>query len=271
MNEPAPMNSSGDPQLPGKNPFPKGKAELRTVRPPTGERGSKREVFFRKVLPRTTGGSAAGLLVICALLTGCSTPHQYSEAPGSQSNPYNVYSTGHALPADLKRVALLPLVTDGRYGEMIDGCETLDPVLNAELIKTKRFEVARVTSQGLKDCTGQSGWSGDEALPPEFFSAMHEAYGCDAVLFCQLTEFRPYAPLAIGWRLKLVDVRTRQVVWAGDEIFDNATAPVVPRSAYRYWFYPTVCQNDSNWITENSPRRFAQYTVDQLLATLPER
>jgi len=52
-----------------------------------------------------------------------------------------------------------------------------------------------------------------EILPPDFLDSLQRVYGCDAVLFCELSTFRAYAPLAVGWRMKLVDVRTRQILW----------------------------------------------------------
>ncbi len=221
---------------------------------------------------------AGGLLACCGLLAGCHSltsltwlkPRQ--EVPGAGATRDNVYLSAPVLPPDVKRVAVLPLTTDERYADLLAGRETLDPVLNAELTKTERFEVIRVTGEGLRNCTGSTGWRGEEALPPGIFSSLRETYGCDAVLFCQLTEFRAYAPLAVGWRLKLVDARTRQILWAGDEIFDAGQSAVkVGASRYQSKHQRSGKALPDDWVMQNSPRRFGQYTVAKLLATLPAR
>jgi hypothetical protein len=99
---------------------------------------------------------------------------------------------------------------------------------------------------------------------------LQESVGCDAVLFCQLTAFRAYAPLAVGWRLKLVDVRSRQILWAGDEVFD-AGQSTVKTGARRYQLEHLHSLESGGWTMENSPRYFGQYTLACLLDTLPQR
>jgi hypothetical protein len=88
-------------------------------------------------------------------------------------------------------------------------------------------------------------------------------------MFCELTRFRPYPPLAVGWRMKLVDVRTREILWAGDDIFD-AGHPAVLRSAEQYSRrYQNAGPGD--WAIGRSPRRFGQYAAAQVFTTLPSR
>jgi hypothetical protein len=212
---------------------------------------------------------AAALLAVCGILSGCST---VAPQAGRGFEDPNVYKSAPALPADVRRVAVLPLAADDRYSDLAKGCEAFDPVLNAELIKTKKFEVVSVAPAVLQDCVGRVGWTGSEVLPPELLASLHETYGCDAILFCQLTEYRAYAPLAIGWRMKLVNVRTRQILWAGDELFDAREQPAPDRS-HLFWLFPRswIDKSTEGWEMETSPRRFARYTVARLLTTLPER
>jgi hypothetical protein len=128
---------------------------------------------------------------------------------------------------------VLPLARDESHVDLSSGCETLDPILQSELVKTKKFEVVAASPEMLRTLTGRLAWTGAEILPSDFFGSLQRAYGCDAVLFCQLTTFRAYAPLAVGWRMKLVDARTQKIIWAADEIFD-AGEPAVAKDAEQF-------------------------------------
>jgi hypothetical protein len=208
---------------------------------------------------------AVGLLAGCGLLSGCSLLGRPPAADAGNYAPENFYASNPFLPPEIKRVAVLPLVTESRTTEWLEGCVTLDTVLNAELAKTKRFEVIQVTPETLNRLTGRVDWKAEETLPPELFTALRERSGCDAVLFCQLTEFRAYAPQIVGLRLKLVDARTRQILWAGDEICDART-DTTPDSRKR-----AAQLSRESWMMQTSPRSFGEYAVAGLLATLPAR
>ena len=54
------------------------------------------------------------------------------------------------------------------------------------------------------------------------------------MLFAQLSSYHAYPPLRIGWNLKLVDVVTRQVTWAVDDVYD-AGQPAVARQAKKFY------------------------------------
>ncbi|MBC8096272.1 MAG: hypothetical protein H7Y43_10695 [Akkermansiaceae bacterium] len=210
-------------------------------------------------------------LAVCVLaFSGCRLLHPREVMIGKGYEPENIFSAAPVLPAELKRVLVLPLATDERVAALASGRETLDPVLTSELLKTRKFEVVRVTSEALRMKTGGVGWNGEEVLPENFFTVLQESFGCDAVLFCQLTTFRAYAPLAVGWRMKLVDVRSRQILWAGDEVFD-AGQSAVKNGARRYQLEHLPTVESGAWMMENSPRHFGQYTLAKLLDTLPVR
>ena len=53
-------------------------------------------------------------------------------------------------------------------------------------------------------------------------SAIHETLKCDAVLLGTITEFRPYPHMTIGLRLKLIDLRDGQLLWALEQVWDCA-------------------------------------------------
>lgn len=211
------------------------------------------------------------LALVCVLFSGCRLLHPGQAFLGPGFEPKNIFLAAPVLPDDVKRVAVLPLTADKQRPALRDGCEILDPVMASELIKTRRFEVTRINSENARLATGRLEWTGEEALPEEFFQRLREFSGCDAVLFCQLTTFRAYAPLAVGFRMKLVDARSRQILWAADEIFDDGET-AVRNGARRYQFEQLQnAHTDGDWVIENSPRYFGQYAIATLLNTLPSR
>jgi len=201
---------------------------------------------------------------------------------GPRYRPTNIYRQTNSLPTQIRRVAVLPLVTPGSTAFLEAGVEAMGPLLYAELEKCKRFEVISVSPEDLREWTGKSGWRADEPLPPDFFGRVSAATGCDAILFCQLTRYEPYQPLAVGWKFYLVanlppgpssakEVKDK-ILWCADEVLD-AGEPGVANAARDY--YGQHLRNeapsaDSSTIL-SSPARFGQYTLAALFGTLPER
>lgn len=220
--------------------------------------------------------------VLCA---GC---HLFPPLPnvvqdaGPRYKPTNIYRRTNSLPTQIRRVAVLPLVTPESTAFLNAGVETLEPLLYAELEKCKRFEVITVSSAELKQWTGKAGWRADEPLPPDFFGRVADATGCDAILFCQLTRYEPYQPVAVGWKFSLVanpppgppsaQSMKDKILWCADEVLD-AGEPAVSNAARDY--YGQHLRNeapsaDASTIL-SSPARFGQYTLAALLGTLPDR
>ena len=181
-------------------------------------------------------------------------------------------------------MALLPLTAPAADGLLEAGVESLEPVLRAELAKTGRFEVIPVSPEELKRWTGQPKWRADEPLPRTFFNRLRQGTGADAVFFCQLTRYQAYQPLAVGWKLSLVEERpgepgapadaepVTKVIWSADEIL-NAGRPDVARAAR--WYYTQQARTEGPardpGVILNSPEQFGEFTLNTLLATIPPR
>jgi hypothetical protein len=212
-----------------------------------------------------------GLLALTLLvLPGCATgPFARPAAPAYK--PVNVFRYPAPFPAEMKRVAVLPLAVEGDQHWLVSGRTALEPILRSELGRTLQFEFVFPPEDWLKRATGRPGWTGREKLPPDFFAKLRDTTGCDAVLFCELTEYRPYPPLAVGWRFKLVDAGQPLVWWSADELFE-ATNPEVAAGAKRwsleeFWWHSQPI--DSETILR-SPQQFGGYSARLLLATLKD-
>jgi hypothetical protein len=213
-----------------------------------------------------------GLIALSAAMGGCQSAPPPLALLQRSYHPNNIFAFPRKLSPNFQRVAVLPIAAETLGNDLPEGCATLTPILWDQLLKTKKFELVAVDPLTLRGGTGQPGWTGLESLPPGFLDFLRREYACDGILFAELTTYHAYAPLAIGWRLKLVDVRTGQVIWSADELFD-ATRLSVSHGAQRFaepgWAVP-FCHTD-NPLALESPRQFGNYSAAALLGTLPGR
>lgn len=220
----------------------------------------------------------AAAAVVVLFTAGCaSTPvAPYLETPGYY-RPSNVYIYSMTLPAALRRVALLPVTTASGDASQQAGVEALEPVVASELGKTKRFEVVALSGEQLQQLTGKAAWRADEMLPMDFFDRLQKATGSDAVMFCQLTKYQAYPPLATGWKLTLASKATAaskqaQILWSVDDVLD-AGEPKVEKAARTYYsqhVHPEQPAGDPVTILR-SPSLFGQFGLSALFETLPDR
>jgi hypothetical protein len=221
---------------------------------------------------RNIAPALLALLWAAVLVTGCDSLRTTESVFGPGYQPSNVMRNCERLPKDLRRVVVLPLAIPSGRPTLEDGREALEPILQAELKKAGRFDCAWVSRQDMARWTGRSQWLSDDELPNHFFERLRAESGCDAVLFCELREYRAYPPLAVGWRFRLVAQPGTNTLWAADEVFDAGHGPVA-NAARRYQIDQEQLApglQDSRTIL-NSPRRFGQYAAAALLATLPAR
>ena len=213
----------------------------------------------------------ARLLVALAallLLAGCAT---------SKSTSYrvaNIYTKNAQLPKELKRVALLPIAVRNSTETLEEGAEALDPVVIAELSKKERFDVVPVSTEDLRHWTGLASALAWEALPENFFAQIKLHTGCDAVMFCELTRFNAYQPVALGWKFSLVEGSETAVniLWCADATIDagNPDAADAART-YQSQHIGNEWRAKGHSQILSSPRRFGQFTLCAVFDTLPER
>ncbi len=192
--------------------------------------------------------------------------------PGPLYQPTNVFRADAKLPASLKRVVVLPLTTAGTGVDLASAPATLEPLLIQELGKSGRFELMPMAPAALKQLTGRATWSASDLFPTNFFDRLRDSTGCDGVLFSEVTAYKAYPPMTVGWRLRLMDVDGPTVWWAVDEVFDASNA-LVANAAKRYHLTnagkPAELTDPAEILL--SPRRFAGYAASALVETCPKR
>lgn len=221
------------------------------------------------------------------LMSGCATGSLDPGLTGPFHRPSNFNLTDSTLPEDVRRIAVLPLATS-RPSEITLGAgrNSLQPVLYDEILKSRLFEAIAVSEEQMAQWTGKKIWRQDEVLPADFIVRIEDQTACDAILFCELTSFSAYPPLAIGWKFLLVKT-DGQVLWSFDDIFD-AGEPQVANSARRFEYdrersrFELLQQSDqrsgSVWQyrvagsdSVDSPTHFGKYTVNAAFRTLAGR
>jgi hypothetical protein len=222
--------------------------------------------------PFSVSGLLACWLSHLLLFAGCATSPYLSDLGTPSYEPSNVHRDEAMLPSYIKRVAVLPLTTLTDEAAMDFGRDSLWPVLLNELGRSRQFELVAVPPEELRLLTGRSGWSGEEKLPGDFFEKLKDKLGVDAVLFSRLTHYRAYEPLAVGWRLKLLDAEVPRILWAVDEVFDARVAEVAAAARRYVRQHPESIssQQDSHSVLL-SPRQFGQYTASAVVGTMPGR
>ena len=224
--------------------------------------------------PRISFFSIFGLLSLglaLASLSGCATARNASDLAVRPYEPENVFRFSGQFPKEVKRLGVLPVVFD-RASYREQGEEVLPNALMTELGKTGAFELYRISPEQLESLTGEPEWSAEEPLPEHFFKKLDEAFGVDAVLFSRVTRYRPFPPMTIGWHMKLIVAGKKPLIlWSADEVFD-CSDPAVAKSArfHNAGPFPWMPPEDGD-MSLLSPRRFGQFTVGALFATLPAR
>jgi hypothetical protein len=173
------------------------------------------------------------------------------------------------LPSTLQRVAVLPV-----HGGAIASDEStsaLDAVVVAALQQQQRFEVVSVPREDCHRLFGARDFSSVAALPHGFIEEVARRYAVDAVLFVDLTVYRPHQPIALGLRAKLAATSDVRMIWAFDEVF-SAEDPRLRRTIRsRQRTAVAAPLVDPTPAVLQSPARFGTVAAELMFRTLPPR
>ena len=146
------------------------------------------------------------------LLSGCITYYSGS-APAADYyyiNPNKSLST-------IGRVAIVELDNNSSYPTI--STDVIDKLYQA-LQKKQIFGLTVVRQSDSLWRSLQLDLNSQYTL--EQISEIRETLKCDAILLGTITEFKPYPHMIIGLRLKLLDLRDGQLLWALEQVWDSA-------------------------------------------------
>jgi hypothetical protein len=152
------------------------------------------------------------LLLLAFFLSGCHT-QTIPSAPAANyyyRNPDKKFTM-------IGRVAIVELQNDSSYPQIsADITESLYQAL-------QKRQVFGLTLVHQNDPSWRSlQLQSDSNYTLEQLLAIRDALKCDGVLFGTVTEYRPYPHMTAGLRMKLLDLRDGQLVWALEQIWDSA-------------------------------------------------
>lgn len=208
-----------------------------------------------------------GSLFLCACASQTGVPQPLNTP--KPFHPVNVCGVQN-LPINFTRVAVLPLnYEEPNAAFLVD----LDKIFIEELLKKTRFEVVGVDRAWMFQHAGTLSVASIEKIPSDLFQDLKNTWAVDGVLLTDLTTYRPYKPLAMGVRSKLIQLKDGAYypLWSCDTLFDAGVdgveygACVFQRHMGKYEF-----PIDTSATILQSPTQFAHYVAFEVFQSLPQ-
>jgi hypothetical protein len=157
--------------------------------------------------------------LLAFLISGC----QSHEASKPSADYY--YLNPNKRLTTIGRVAIVELENDSSYPQM--SADVTGSLFRA----LQKRQVFGLTIVRRDDPSWRSlQLDGDTAYSLDQILAIHETMKCDAILLGTITEFRPHPHMTVGLRLKLLDMRDGQLLWALEQVWDGADKAIEQRT-----------------------------------------
>jgi len=155
--------------------------------------------------------------------------------------------------------------------------------------RTTRADLADVLTEGLADNLGKKhlfsvqsifrsepAWQsldmeriGDNSL--QELARLRQGLGVDAVVFGTITRYRTYPHLMLGLRLKMVDIRDGQLLWAIEDVWDSTDKNTELRMKDFFEKQMRTGYEPMDWqLLIASPKAFNKFVLFEVARTLPD-
>jgi len=156
-------------------------------------------------------------LALC-VLPGCLRGSSRTPMAGSY------YLSPNSDLSSLGRVALVELDNGTSYPEI---SQNATDAIFIGLQKKQHFGLSIV---GQNEAIWRNLQSeSDSSYTPEQLLEMRNALKCDAVLTGIVTQYEPYPHMGVGMRMRLIDLRNGDLLWAVEQVWDSADKGVSQR------------------------------------------
>ena len=211
------------------------------------------------------------IFLLLASLSGVGCRRFEEEKIVAQAKPFipkNLYPI-ERLPAYFNRVVVLPCFYSDQDSPVLD---YVDEVFHQELSQERIFETLRLSPKQMKEHFGVERVASNLPLPENFLMRLEELTAANGVLFVDVDSYRPYRPLSLGVRSKLVDLKTGEFMWAIDETFDSGHADVIAATrVFQDHAQVRALSAKTSGSVIHSPRAFAKYVASSCFSTMPMR
>ena len=182
--------------------------------------------------------------------------------------PTNLYPI-ERLPNYFNRVIVLPCYYPDEDSHLLT---YIDDIFHQELAQERIFETIRIQTEQMKRVFGVERVSSAGELPENFLRKLEGMTNANGVLVVDLDSYRPYRPMSLGVRAKLVDIKTGEFMWAIDETFDAGHASIIVGSSeFQEKAQVRALSAKTTGSVLHSPRIFAKYIASTTFSTLPLR
>jgi hypothetical protein len=199
------------------------------------------------------------LLLLVLFLASCSSTKK--SGPSSQSNYYlnpkkPISTIGRVALIELKNLSPRPEVSADMTQALFEAIQ-----------KRNVFGLSIVyhTNPACKGILIE----GNENYSLEQLALLHKNLKADAALIGEVTQYYPYPRLAIGLRLKLIDLRDGTLIWAVEQFWDSTDKQVENRAED---FFKTQIRSGFDPIEYRmalvSPRMFLKFVAWEVGQTL---
>ena len=198
------------------------------------------------------------LSLFLALLSGCSIHRAYN-----QDMDYYYLAPDKDL-SNIGRVVVVELDNTSGYPQV----ETNITKLLFQALQKKQLFGLSVVYQD------EPAWHSlqlnlSSAYTLEQYFDIRKTLKCDAVLMGTITEYQPYPHMIIGLRLKLIDLRDGQLLWALEQIWDSSDKKTERRINDYLKTQTTVGTNSLNQqMVMFSSRKFTKFLAYEVAETL---
>ena len=219
------------------------------------------KIGLRSPCQRRAGLGRIGLLpVLCAMMytAGCQSQPVYK--PMAES----FFLNPEVELASLGRVALVEFNNRSPYP---DFSQTVSDALFIALQKRQRFGVFEVdqTEQIWRNIQAEP----DTPLSPKLLLEMQQSLKSNAVLTGVITQYEPYPHTKVGLRMKLINLKDGQLVWAVEQVWDSADRSTQTRiRKYLDSQQRTNQPKGAEDLVEFSTKKFMQFVAYEVAETL---
>ena len=182
--------------------------------------------------------------------------------------PQNLYPI-ERLPPHFNKVVILPCHLDDLDSPML---EYIDVIIAQELAQERIFETTSFSVPKMIQNFKEPRFSSSNRLPENFLNRLEDLTAANGVLFVDIHSFRPYRPMSLGIRAKLVDIKTGDFMWAIDETFDLGHGSIIlGATEFQKVNHIRAISSKTSGSVLHSPRVFAKYAFSTCFSTLPQR